>query len=50
VVDGRYISIPGYESGCFVGATVFDKVTPQMSVYTDEIFGPVLSVVRAKKL
>jgi len=50
VVDGRDISIPGYESGCFVGATVFDKVTPQMSVYTDEIFGPVLSVVRAKKL
>jgi len=48
VVDGRDISIPGYESGCFVGATVFDKVTPQMSVYTDEIFGPVLSVVRAK--
>ena len=47
VVDGRDISVGGYENGCFVGATVFDKVTPVMKIYTDEIFGPVLSVVRA---
>ena len=47
VVDGRDISVRGYENGCFVGATVFDKVTPAMKIYTDEIFGPVLSVVRA---
>jgi len=47
VVDGRGISIAGYEGGCFVGATVFDKVTPEMKIYQEEIFGPVLSVVRA---
>ena len=47
VVDGRDISVGGYENGCFVGATVFDRVTPEMKIYTDEIFGPVLSVVRA---
>ena len=46
VIDGRAISIRGFESGCFVGATVFDHVTPSMSIYTDEIFGPVLCVVR----
>ncbi|MHC8598076.1 CoA-acylating methylmalonate-semialdehyde dehydrogenase [Arenicellales bacterium IMCC55707] len=48
VVDGRNISIPGYESGCFVGATVFDRVKPEMAIYRDEIFGPVLSVVRTE--
>ena len=47
VVDGRDIKVAGYENGCFVGATVFDKVEPGMSIYKDEIFGPVLSVVRA---
>jgi len=46
VVDGRGVAVPGYESGCFVGATIFDQVTPQMDIYRDEIFGPVLSVVR----
>ncbi|MBO67752.1 MAG: methylmalonate-semialdehyde dehydrogenase (CoA acylating) [Acidiferrobacteraceae bacterium] len=46
VVDGRDISISGYEEGCFIGATLFDNVTPKMSIYTDEIFGPVLCVVR----
>ena len=46
VVDGRDISISGYEQGCFVGATVFDRVKPAMDIYRDEIFGPVLSVVR----
>ena len=48
VRDGRDVSVPGHEQGCFVGATIFDKVTKDMSIYTDEIFGPVLSVVRAK--
>ncbi|MDP6079915.1 MAG: CoA-acylating methylmalonate-semialdehyde dehydrogenase, partial [Arenicellales bacterium] len=46
VIDGRDISVRGFENGCFVGATVFDHVTPSMSIYTDEIFGPVLCVVR----
>ena len=48
VVDGRDISISGYEQGCFVGATVFDRVKPAMDIYRDEIFGPVLSVVRVE--
>ena len=46
VVDGRGLSLQGYENGFFVGGTLIDRVTPDMSVYTDEIFGPVLSVVR----
>jgi malonate-semialdehyde dehydrogenase (acetylating)/methylmalonate-semialdehyde dehydrogenase len=45
VVDGRATDVPG--DGFFLGASLLDHVTPQMSVYTDEIFGPVLSVVRA---
>ncbi|MFI5622513.1 CoA-acylating methylmalonate-semialdehyde dehydrogenase [Nocardioides sp. NPDC051685] len=45
-VDGRGITVPGYEQGYFVGPTVIDAVTPQMDVYREEIFGPVLSVVR----
>ncbi|MGJ3261298.1 MAG: CoA-acylating methylmalonate-semialdehyde dehydrogenase [Rhodospirillales bacterium] len=48
VVDGRGVSLQGYENGFFVGGTLIDKVTKDMSVYRDEIFGPVLSVVRAK--
>lgn len=48
VVDGRDLTVDGAENGYFVGATLFDKVTPEMKIYTDEIFGPVLSVVRAK--
>ena len=47
VIDGRGVQVTGYENGCFVGATVFDKVEPQMAIYKEEIFGPVLSVVRA---
>lgn len=45
-VDGRGHSIPGYEDGFFVGPTVIDYVKPEMNVYQDEIFGPVLSVLR----
>ncbi len=48
VVDGRDISLQGYENGYFVGGCLFDRVTPDMSIYKDEIFGPVLCVVRAK--
>jgi malonate-semialdehyde dehydrogenase (acetylating)/methylmalonate-semialdehyde dehydrogenase len=44
--DGRKTRIPGHEQGFFLGPCLFDDVKPQMSIYTDEIFGPVLSVVR----
>ena len=46
-VDGRGISVAGFEGGFFVGPTVIDAVTPEMDVYREEIFGPVLSVVRS---
>ena len=46
-VDGRGCTVPGYEEGFFVGPTVIDRVTPGMDVYDEEIFGPVLSVVRS---
>ena len=46
VVDGRKTNPDGDSGGFWLGPTLFDKVTPQMSLYTDEIFGPVLSVVR----
>jgi len=48
VVDGRGFKLQGYENGYFLGGTLFDKVTADMSIYREEIFGPVLSVVRAK--
>jgi len=48
VVDGRKVNIQGYEKGFFMGASLFDKVTPDMTSYQDEIFGPVLQVMRAK--
>jgi malonate-semialdehyde dehydrogenase (acetylating)/methylmalonate-semialdehyde dehydrogenase len=46
--DGRRVQVPGHERGFFLGPCLFDRVTPAMSIYTDEIFGPVLSVVRAR--
>jgi malonate-semialdehyde dehydrogenase (acetylating)/methylmalonate-semialdehyde dehydrogenase len=46
LVDGRGLTVPGHENGFFVGPTVIDQVTPSMDVYTEEIFGPVLSTVR----
>jgi malonate-semialdehyde dehydrogenase (acetylating) / methylmalonate-semialdehyde dehydrogenase len=46
-VDGRGYTVPGHEDGFFVGPTVIDRVTTEMDVYREEIFGPVLSVVRA---
>ncbi|MDQ7984220.1 CoA-acylating methylmalonate-semialdehyde dehydrogenase [Pseudomonas sp. G34] len=50
VLDGRNPSVAGYERGNFVGPTIFDGVTPQMSIYREEIFGPVLCVVHAATL
>ena len=47
VVDGRGFKLQGYEGGYYVGGTLFDNVTPEMTIYKEEIFGPVLSVVRA---
>ncbi|WP_029040586.1 CoA-acylating methylmalonate-semialdehyde dehydrogenase [Cucumibacter marinus] len=47
VVDGRGFALQGYEDGYFVGGTLFDRVTPDMTIYREEIFGPVLSVARA---
>ena len=47
VVDGRGLKLQGYENGFFLGGCVFDHVTPEMRIYQEEIFGPVLSVVRA---
>ncbi len=47
-VDGRGFRMQGYEDGFFVGACLFDRVTPEMDIYREEIFGPVLSTVRAK--
>ena len=44
-VDGRGLRVPGHEDGFFVGPTVIDAVTPEMDVYREEIFGPVLSVL-----
>jgi len=48
VVDGRGFSLQGHEDGFFVGPTLFDRVTPQMRSYQEEIFGPVLQMVRAE--
>ncbi|NWG75791.1 MAG: CoA-acylating methylmalonate-semialdehyde dehydrogenase, partial [Rubrivivax sp.] len=48
VVDGRGLKVPGHEGGFFTGGTLFDHVTPAMRIYREEIFGPVLSCVRAK--
>jgi len=47
-IDGRGFSLQGYEDGFFVGPTLFDRVTPGMKSYHDEIFGPVLQIVRAQ--
>ncbi len=48
VVDGRDFKLQGYEDGFFVGPCLFDNVTPDMDIYKTEIFGPVLSTVRAQ--
>ncbi|MBA4171398.1 MAG: methylmalonate-semialdehyde dehydrogenase (CoA acylating) [Hyphomicrobium sp.] len=48
VVDGRDFKLQGYEGGFYMGGCLFDRVRPEMRIYKEEIFGPVLSVVRAK--
>jgi malonate-semialdehyde dehydrogenase (acetylating)/methylmalonate-semialdehyde dehydrogenase len=50
VIDGRKHSVPGHENGFYLGATLFDRVQPQMRIYREEIFGPVLAVVRVADL
>lgn len=47
-VDGRNVKLQGYEKGYFMGGCLFDKVTADMTIYKEEIFGPVLSVVRTE--
>jgi malonate-semialdehyde dehydrogenase (acetylating)/methylmalonate-semialdehyde dehydrogenase len=46
VVDGRDVQVPGHEGGYFLGGSLFDHVTPEMRIYKEEIFGPVLGIVR----
>ena len=48
VVDGRDFKMQGYENGFFIGGSIFDRVTKDMTIWKEEIFGPVLSVARAK--
>ena len=48
LVDGRDFALQGYEDGFFIGPTLLDNVTPDMTTYVDEIFGPVLQIVRAE--
>jgi malonate-semialdehyde dehydrogenase (acetylating)/methylmalonate-semialdehyde dehydrogenase len=50
VVDGRDLVIPGHEDGFWVGPTVIDHVKTEMTAYTEEIFGPVLVIVRVGTL
>ena len=50
VVDGRAIALQGFENGFYLGGCLFDRVTPDMKIYREEIFGPVLSVVRVDNL
>jgi malonate-semialdehyde dehydrogenase (acetylating)/methylmalonate-semialdehyde dehydrogenase len=50
VVDGRTVRVAGHEEGYFLGATLFDHVTPAMTIYREEIFGPVLGIVRVDTL
>src|SRR5207248_10010958 len=50
VVDGRRPTVAGHADGFFVGPTLFDRVTPDMTIYRQEIFGPVLVVSRVESL
>jgi malonate-semialdehyde dehydrogenase (acetylating)/methylmalonate-semialdehyde dehydrogenase len=50
ILDGRNIKVPGYENGYFIGPTVFDKVEPKSKIGSEEIFGPVMCIMRAKDL
>ena len=48
LVDGRSLKVPGHENGFFIGGSLFDQGTPEMDIYKEEIFGPVLSTVRTE--
>ena len=48
LVDGRDFHLQGYENGYFIGGSLFDRVTPEMRIYREEIFGPVLAIARAE--
>ncbi|OHY81701.1 CoA-acylating methylmalonate-semialdehyde dehydrogenase [Marinobacter sp. AC-23] len=50
VVDGRSVAVPGHENGFYVGGTLIDRVTPNMTCYLEEIFGPVLLVMRVNTM
>ena len=50
MVDGREFTLAGHEQGFFLGGCLFDRVTPEMRIYREEIFGPVLCVVRVPDL
>ena len=50
MLDGRQLTAPGWPRGCFIGPTVFDRVPPGSFVVREEIFGPVVSVMRASDL
>ena len=50
ILDGRDLNVPGYPDGFFIGPTIFDKVDPEMTIAREEIFGPVVSIVKAKNL
>jgi len=50
ILDGRNVKVEGYPDGYFVGPTIFDKVTPDMTIAQEEIFGPVLSIIEVKDL
>ena len=50
LVDGRNCVVEGFESGYYVGPTVIDYVTPDMAIAREEVFGPVLAIIRAKNL
>ena len=50
IVDGRDFTLQGYENGFYIGPTLFDRVTPDMRTYQEEIFGPVMQIVRSQEL
>jgi malonate-semialdehyde dehydrogenase (acetylating)/methylmalonate-semialdehyde dehydrogenase len=50
ILDGRNFAVEGYPNGFFVGPTIFDNVKPNMTIASEEIFGPVVSMIRAKDL
>ncbi len=50
ILDGRDIKVPGYPNGFYIGPTIFDQVHPDMTIAKEEIFGPVVSLVRVKNL